>query len=140
MSRTPLRSLLTCLLLAACNPSPAPSAPEPASSSGNEMERAYMIRMQSDLRNLVTAQEIHYSQHYRYAGPAEDVGAVSALRFTPSQAIAIRVTAADDRGWAAIASSPQLPGRGCSIFVGNAAAVATPGGATPAAEGTVTCD
>ena len=96
--------------------------------------------MQSDLRNLLSAQEVHYSQHYRYAGPAADVNEVAALQFHSSQEVTVRIIEAGERGWAGVSSSDALPGRGCAVFIGAAAPLKTPGGADVLEEGRVLCD
>lgn len=135
------------ILLVACSAtetSPAtassPSA-SAASAPSSGMADAYMRRMHSDLRNLLTAQEIHYSRVApRYAGPAEDVNSLEDLRYVTSQDVSIRIVEATERGWSGVASSPELPGRGCAIFVGNAAPPATPGGILLTTPGVVTCD
>ena len=132
-----------CLLLAAPvsgqEVAPAAAGPELATDP-DPMVQAYLRRMQSDLRNLLSAQEIHYSEHYRYAGPAEDVNAVEALRFRTSQGVALEIVDASERGWSGVASMEALPGRGCALVVGSAAAVRTPGGPEVTEAGRVICD
>jgi hypothetical protein len=105
-----------------------------------EVEQAYIRRMHSDLRNLLSAQEIHYSEHSTYAGPSADVNQVAALRFLASRGVELRVLQADERGWAGVASSRDVPGLGCAVFVGSATPPATPAGTSLEVPGVVTCD
>ena len=135
--------ILASLILAACAPNREGSSPAPApalATDPNPQAQAYLRRMQSDLRNLMTAQEIHYSQQHRYAGPAEDVNAVAALRFHASEEVQVRILEASERGWSGVATTDGLPGRGCAVFVGGVARPRTAGGQEVGEEGVVVCD
>ena len=96
-------------------------------------EKAYFSAMKSDLKNLMSAEEIYYSSHnYTYAptyGTPE-------LDFASSSGVSIAITEALNTGWAAYATHAALQAatQACSVFYGGAAAVAP--ASTP---GVVTC-
>lgn len=99
-------------------------------------ERAFYKAMQSDLRNLVTQQEVYYSlpeSEYTYAADVTD----PLLEFHASSGVTVEVGAADNVGWSATATHEGLdPGDAphCAVFVGEAAAV------TPAVDaGVIRC-
>ncbi len=101
-------------------------------------EQAYFSAMKSDLKNLVTAQEIYYSLHsYNYAGNAGLPAAIAAgLEFAPSQGVGVTFREATQYGWSADATHAGLNSamQRCAIFINGAAAL------TPAVEqGLVTC-
>lgn len=93
---------------------------------GAAREQAFISAMQSDLRNLQTAQELHYSTHdYAYAATLDELG------FTPSQGVVIVLSGTAD-GWSAQASHPGTSAT-CEVFVG------TGSGSIAQNEGMVTC-
>lgn len=89
-------------------------------------ERAFFKAMQSDLRNLVTQQELYYSlpgNEYTYATDAAD----PVLDFQPSSGVTVTIGAADNVGWSATATHSGLDPADaphCAVFVGEAGAVA----------------
>jgi len=66
-------------------------------SLGRRQERAYEAAMRSDLRNLVTAQEIYFSGHATYSASLQD------LTYSPSPGVRLEIFAASGTGWRAIA-------------------------------------
>jgi len=66
-------------------------------SLGRRQERAHETEMRSDLRNLVTAQEIYFSGHATYAPSLE------ALTYSPSPGVRLEIIAASGTGWRAVA-------------------------------------
>ena len=98
---------------------------------GSSKERSYLVTMQSDLRNLATAQEnylVSTGTYYDGAVPSPDV------TFFPSSGVTITVQDATPSGWSAVASHVSTA-KSCAIFFGSVSPVAP---ATP--EGTPTCD
>lgn len=78
-------------------------------------ERAFYKAMESDLRNLVTQQELFYSlpeNLYTYADDVEAEG----LDFQSSSGVTVAVTNASATGWAATATHSGLPGENCAVF------------------------
>ncbi len=96
-------------------------------------EKAYFSAMKSDLKNLMSAEEIYYSSHnYNYAptlGTAE-------LDFAPSAGVTIAISGAANTGWQAYATHAALNAttQACAVFYGSAAVLAPAG--TP---GVVSC-
>src|SRR4051812_31419574 len=64
-------------------------------TSPQDIERAALIAMKSDLRNLVTAQEAYFADHSAYASEMDG------LKFRNSQNVTVRLTATQNNGWAA---------------------------------------
>lgn len=93
-------------------------------------ERSLMAVMRSDLRNLMTAEEAHYTNALSYyAGVIPD----ASFPYQPSENVTVTLSAVTPTGWQASATHASTP-RTCSIFVGNAAPLA------PATvEGVVAC-
>jgi hypothetical protein len=58
--------------------------------------------MRSDIRNLVTAQEFHYSRHRAYSASLEDLG------FRASRDVTVRVFEVSERGYWLVASHSAL--------------------------------
>ena len=111
-----------------------------APNVGSEEGADRLMRMRSDLRNLMSAQEVHYAEQLRYAGPTADANQVAALHYRAAGDVIVRVDEASDRGWSAVASSAALPGRGCAIFIGEVEPPTTPGGRIVTEEGLPQCD
>jgi prepilin-type N-terminal cleavage/methylation domain-containing protein len=93
-------------------------------------EKAYFAAMKSDLKNLASQQEIYYADAYTYTVNTTLLGFVS------SEAVTVTMTATAD-GWNGASVHTGLPGKGCAIYYGTAAAPASP--ATPLAAGQVAC-
>jgi hypothetical protein len=78
---------------------------------GHSPSRTAMTAMRSDLRNLVTAQEVFFDSTKRYDT------SVSVLQFTPSTNVnAPRITLGDS-GWLAANTHSKYPGITCAIAV-----------------------
>ncbi len=95
-------------------------------------ERAYISSMKSDLRNLQSAQEMHYSDpanSYTYAGDSSELE-----DFAYSSGVSQVSFSGDNEGWSASVEHEGIPGETCSVFVGEAADL--PPATTP---GVVTC-
>lgn len=74
---------------------------------------AYVAAMKSDLRNLVTAEEIYFADSVTYTTSPTN------LYFMSSAGVTVTIRAADNTGWSATAKhngSDQV----CGIWVGNA--------------------
>lgn len=78
-------------------------------------DRAYVTAMKSDLRNLVSAQELFIEEHHRYATDSE-IRRTNDL-FRSSTGVTVVIESADSQGWRARAMHSQLKGS-CTIFVG----------------------
>jgi type IV pilus assembly protein PilA len=99
---------------------------------GQTRERAYVSAMTSDLRNLQTSMEMHYSQNtgtaaYTYNGATEDAGGVdfagTNVTFETSQGVIIESLTAAGQGWSAVAGhSAMVGGEKCYVYVGDATA------------------
>jgi hypothetical protein len=74
-------------------------------------DKAYVAAMKSDLRNVVTAQEMYFADSARYTDD------LSVLRFTPSTGVTVRIFAASDSSWFAQSGHRNLHGT-CAIYVG----------------------
>lgn len=85
--------------------SPAPAAADP--------DRAIIARLQSDLRNLVTAQEMHFSQKEAYA---LSVTALAGL-YRASSGVTVELVNAGTNSYGAAARFAGRPGN-CVIYVG----------------------
>jgi prepilin-type N-terminal cleavage/methylation domain-containing protein len=87
-------------------------------------ERAYFTSMKSDLKNLMTMQELYHSKANMYGGPAgTSAAAVTGLDYNPSQGVTVTIREADARGWSADAAHAGLNAaiEKCSVYVGMAA-------------------
>ena len=106
---------------------------------GETRQRAYVSAMQSDLNQLVTAQELHYHangfEYWEGEFGAEGGGTPDDLAMVPSEGVTVAVTAVDS-GWFA-AASHAATARTCDTFVGLNEA---PGGVEHAtAAGAIAC-
>ncbi len=95
----------------------------------NSKEKAFVVAMKSDLRDLATAQESYYYDYAAYS-PSEDQLPV----FNSSAGVSVTINEATISGWSGSASNANST-RQCFLFVGNAAPV---GVATQ--DGQVACD
>jgi len=104
------------------------------SQSDQDRQRSEMIKMKSDLRNLVTAQEAYYAGHNAYAAELDG------LSFRSSAGVTISFTATQNNAWGAEARNDALPNIVCGIYV-NLAEKYRPKVSveTKAAEGEPTC-
>lgn len=74
--------------------------------------RANLAIARSDLRNLVVAQELYFSEHARYAIHLDSL----LPRYVPSRGSAMKLTEARRDGWAATLTRERLTGN-CIIWV-----------------------
>ena len=106
----------------------------------NTKDKAKISSMKTDLRNLVSAQEAHFSDYNTYATTATSAARSAAnVSVTPTVGNTITVAAgASAGGWAAsIARTDLAENVTCHVFVGNATPPGTPPAGTP--EGSVYC-
>lgn len=82
---------------------------------GHSREDAYVAGMRSDLRNLITAQEMYFADQVTYAH------SVSRLNYSVSAGNTITIGTATGTGWNATASNNGTT-KTCGIFVGAASA------------------
>ena len=84
---------------------------------GKTREKAYFKAMQSDLRNLMSQQEVYYSNpanSYTYA-----TAIASLADFNPSQGVTVAIIAPGQTGWGATASHQALAAAQiCGVFQG----------------------
>jgi prepilin-type N-terminal cleavage/methylation domain-containing protein len=90
--------------------------------------RAYLAVMQSDLRNLETAQESYFAEHDRYADG-------NTVNFTPSVGVTFVNVATGGKGWSARAQHAKRTDVWCAVFVGNPSVIFSPAQVT----GAITC-
>lgn len=90
--------------------------------------KANYAAMRSDLRNLTTAQEAYFYDHSTYTT------SLDSLNFDPTRGDSVAIGEGTANGWSATTTNPLSYPHLCSVFLGNAAAVAP---ATVA--GIVTC-
>ena len=83
----------------------------PACACSNKA-KAYQATMRSDLRNLATTQEAHYSDHRRYAATVGELE-----WFQSSHGVHLQVLAVSDSGWMATATHDRSEAI-CRIFIG----------------------
>ncbi len=93
-------------------------------------EKAYFSAMKSDLKNLMSAQEIYYSGAGAY-NYAPSVG-MAGLDFAPSSGVTVSIINSGNTGWNATAEHAALnvATQRCGVYYGSAVAVApalTPG-------------
>jgi hypothetical protein len=102
--------------------------------SEQDRQRSEMIKMKSDLRNLVTAQEAYYADHNAYAAE------INGLKFRPNPGVTVTLVATQNNAWGAEARNEALPNIVCGIYV-NLAEQYRPKVSveTKAAEGEPTC-
>lgn len=73
--------------------------------------RQSLIKMKSDLRNLIVAQEAYFADHSAYAAE------MSGLRFRNSENVSVRLTATQNNSWGAEARSAELPNVACVVWI-----------------------
>lgn len=77
-------------------------------------DKAFVSTMQSDLRNLSSAQETYYASNFSYTSD------VTALEFNSSDAVEITVNESGTAGWGATATHSGLGVRQCGVYYGDA--------------------
>jgi hypothetical protein len=90
----------------------------PAAESYDAAYRASMGQMRSDLRNLITAQELYQTGNHAFAG---DIDLLPT--FKPIPGAHVEIVTAGANGWAAVESMPTnaASGKSCVIWVGSVA-------------------
>jgi prepilin-type N-terminal cleavage/methylation domain-containing protein len=92
---------------------------------GKTREKAYFKAMQSDLRNLMSQQEVYYSNPNNNYTYATSVGALT--DFAPSQGVTAAITTANQVGWAATSGHAALASnQTCAVFQGTVGAIPAP--------------
>lgn len=84
----------------------------------NTKEKAYIVAMKTDLRNLVTAQEGYLADFQTYT---TDLG----IRFQESQGITVSLSGVSASGWSAKATHVGTS-QNCTIFYGSGATPVPP--------------
>jgi len=79
----------------------------------NTREKAYISAMKSDLKNLMSQQEIYYSDNYTYAGTTD------ALDFQASEGVTVEIETGNSTGYSATASHSGTD-KICAVFYGDA--------------------
>lgn len=82
-------------------------------------DHAYMASMKRDLQTLSVQQELYYSKFFTYSPALSNLA-----NYFLTTGVAVTIEYAQDDGWSALATHIALPGRECSIFIGNAPVVA----------------
>lgn len=101
---------------------------------GSSSERAYVVAMQSDLRNISAAQEAYIEQRFAETGQARYTNRVSDLNLNLSNGVQIRMRG-NRTGWSARATHQRVAGKRCAIVRGTIRAY------PPASdEGKIVCD
>jgi prepilin-type N-terminal cleavage/methylation domain-containing protein len=101
---------------------------------GSSSSRAYVTTMQSDLRNLATAQEAYIEQSFAETGTATYANNVNKLPVNLSNGVQIRMRG-NATGWSARATHQRVSGKRCAVFRGTIRAF------PPATdEGKIACD
>jgi hypothetical protein len=72
--------------------------------------------MLSDLRNLVTAQEMYYADHLTYAESLDMLGTT----YRTSSGVTVTVLTGTATGWSATAVHERVPQARCGVFIGDA--------------------
>ena len=94
----------------------------------NTRERSYVSAMQSDLRNLATAEENYFTEFLTYTTSTAN------LDYNWSRNVTVTVGQADVQGWKATATHIAAIGRVCEIYYGTSVT-----GTTATTEGAVEC-
>ena len=105
----------------------------------NTKDKAKISGMKTDLRNLVSAQEAHFSDYNTYATSATSAArSLTNVSVTPTAGNTIAIVDPSSGGWSATITRTDLAENvSCYVYVGNSTpAVAAPAG-TP--EGSVYC-
>ncbi len=71
------------------------------------------------LRTLVAEEERWFAEHGRYDANTSDVALSGAPADSALDRVHVQMLYADRKGWTAMASHPDAPGKSCVIYVGN---------------------
>jgi len=82
----------------------------PSSSPVDAMDRR--------LRRFVAQEEAWFVKHARYGNNVSKIAASDASRDAALDLVQVQVLYASKRGWTAIASHPDAPGKSCVVYVG----------------------
>lgn len=104
---------------------------------GETREQAFLATMKSDLRNLVTQQEIFYSDATNYEYTTDK----AALAFAESEGVTVTIGEADADGWSATSAHTGLADVTCAIYRGDVDNVpSTTAAGEPEVAGVILCD
>lgn len=92
---------------------PSAAALPTASATG---QADAVTAMKEDLRRLVSANEVYHVKTKRYAAKPEAL-----TTFRPSAGITVAFITVAANGWSGKATSAQLPGKSCVIYIGTVA-------------------
>jgi len=81
----------------------------------NTREKAYISAMKSDLKNLMSQQEIYYSNYYTYTTNK------TALGFQESEGVTVTISTGNSTGYSATAEHRGTD-KTCAVFYGDAQA------------------
>jgi prepilin-type N-terminal cleavage/methylation domain-containing protein len=95
-------------------------------------DRSLQGVVQSDLRNMASAQEMYFEFNLSYASAVADL-----KNYAPSLGVTVNLTYAANDGWAANATHVSLGPTQCGYFTGNAPAAQ---GAPATVNGIINCN
>jgi hypothetical protein len=132
-------------------PHPGASAATAVAGAANPAAEHAIKQMVAKLRNVLAAQEGHYSDHGTYTTSMTALGkydsglAPARMSGTRRDSVSVQVIFAGGRGWTGIASHWGLRGRSCVVFVGMAEElprlpITRVDRRTPTEEGVPACD
>ena len=75
-------------------------------------DSAYLAVMKSDIRNLISAQESYFFDHFEYAMPPQ-------VPFSPSPDVTLVNVAGNAGGWSAMLQHKKRTDFRCAVFIGN---------------------
>jgi hypothetical protein len=90
----------------------APPTPENVIPGGTSQDADIDRALINSLRNMISAQEVYFVAHTRYAKRVQD------LDFVATDSASITITEANEKGWAAYATHPRMPNGRCAVFLG----------------------
>lgn len=99
-------------------------------------DRAHVVAMQSDLRNIATAQEAYIEQRFAETGQARYANRMRDLAVNLSNGVRIRMRG-NQNGWSARATHQRASGRRCAMVRGTIRPFPP---ATTSSAGKVVCD
>lgn len=91
----------------------------PKRSGSNEL----MAQTARRLKSLVSDQESWYADHGRYGSNSFAVARSNTRSDSTFEQVQVQVLFAGAKGWSAMASHPDAPGKSCVIYVGNRTAL-----------------
>lgn len=116
-SHRPWHGLYTCLLVGAAAVCATRPAQAQASASSSPTGAAALIQaMTSDLRRVVSANEVYRAKNKRYAAGVGDL-----TGYHPSNGVTVTFIGSTASGWSGKATAAGLPGKSCVVSVGTVA-------------------